>query len=79
MTVVGHRRFRVTWPGRSSGTGHRNQLTAKVWKKAVQELGKVYSAKQRFRPFFFLSSLHEQKERGISKSEVTAPIMITGR
>ena len=22
--------------------GHRNQLTAKAWEKAVQELGKVY-------------------------------------
>ena len=27
-------------PGRSSGIPHRNQLTAKAWEKAVQDLGK---------------------------------------
>ena len=28
-------------PGRSSGIRHRNQLTAKAWEKAVEELGKL--------------------------------------
>ena len=33
--------FVYATPGRSSGIRHRNQLTAKAWEKAVQELGKA--------------------------------------
>ena len=37
-------------PRCSSEIRHRNQLTAKAWEKAVQELGKVDCTCQKFRP-----------------------------
>ena len=33
-------------PGRSSENRHRNQLTAKAWGKAVQELGEFSSSQE---------------------------------
>ena len=35
-------------PGRSPGIRHRNQLTAKAWEKAVQEVGNVHTTQKKF-------------------------------